>query len=142
MTEELELEGGCLCGDVRWKVRGVPLYAYHCHCRMCQRTSGAGFVTGITFPAQAVIWTNQTPKYYQSSKNAQRGFCGQCGSWIAWKLFEEKVSLMAGSFDQPEVIQPTWHLFTESKVPWIQLNDGLPCHERHPPGLEAQDQQL
>lgn len=142
MNDELDIEGGCLCGKVRWKAQGTPLYAYHCHCKMCQRTSGAGFVSGMTFLAQAVIWTKVAPKYYQSSKNAQRGFCDHCGSWISWKLFEEKVSLMAGSFDQPEVIQPMWHLFTESKVPWIKLDDGLPCHARHPPGLESQDQQI
>ena len=142
MTSELKSEGGCLCGAIRWRAKGVPLYAYHCHCRMCQRTSGAGFMTGVTFPAHAVEWPTGEPQYYQSSKNAKRGFCKRCGSWVSWKWLEEKVSLTAGSFDHPEKIEPKWHVFTESKVPWIQLDDGLPGFTRYPPEIEIQEQQL
>jgi hypothetical protein len=99
-------------------------------------------MTGATFPAHAVEWTTREPRYYQSSRNAKRGFCDQCGSWISWKWLEVKISLTAGSFDHPEFIEPKWHVFTESRVPWIRLGDGLPEFERHPPEIESQDQQL
>ena len=142
MTKESVLEGGCLCGSVRWRATGAPLYAYHCHCRMCQRESGAAFMTGVTFPTAAVQWTVGSPRLYQSSENAKRGFCAQCGSWVSWHWLEEKISLTAGSFDHPEQIDPKWHVFTESQVPWLRLNDGLPQCMRFPSDIEAQDQEL
>jgi hypothetical protein len=89
-------EGGCVCGAVRWRATGEPLYAYHCHCRMCQRQSGAAFLTGVTFPFDAVNWLKGEPHLYRSSENAKRGFCSQCGSWISWQWFEEKISMTAG----------------------------------------------
>lgn len=142
MTDVLEFEGGCLCSSIRWRATGPPLYAYHCHCRMCQRESGAAFMTGVTFPTAAVKWIAGEPRFYLSSEHAKRGFCARCGSWLSWHWREEKVSLTAGSFDHPDIIAPEWHVFTETKVSWLRLNDELPQSTRYPSEIEAQDQKL
>ncbi len=142
MGSEQVFEGGCLCGAVRWRATGEPLYAYHCHCRMCQRQSGAAFLTGVTFPFDAVNWLRGEPCLHQSSENAKRGFCAQCGSWVSWQWFDEKISLTAGSFDHPECIIPNYHVFTESQVPWISIDDALPRYRRYPPEIGSQDQEL
>lgn len=142
MIMEPIFEGGCLCGSVRWRATRVPLYAYHCHCRMCQRQSGAAFITGVTFHMNALQWTVGEPHLFESSQNAKRGFCAQCGSWLSWQWLEEKISMTAGSFDHPENINPQWHVFTEGRVPWLRLNDGLPQCTRYPSEIEGQDQEL
>jgi hypothetical protein len=135
-------EGGCLCGAVRWRVTGEPLYAYHCHCRMCQRQSGAAFLTGMTFPFSAVKWVKGEPRLFQSSENAKRGFCAQCGSWVSWQWLEDKISMTAGSFDHADGIHPDYHVFTESQAPWLDVDDALPRYTRYPPEIGSQDQEL
>ena len=142
MSSQSVIEGGCLCGAVRWRATGEPLYAYHCHCRMCQRQSGAAFLTGVTFPFDAVNWLREEPRLYQSSENAKRGYCARCGSWISWQWSEEKISMTAGSFDHPEDINPNFHVFTESQVPWLNVDDALPRYTRYPPDIGSQDQEL
>ena len=132
-------EGGCLCGKVRWQTIIQPLYSYHCHCRMCQRVSGAAFITGCTYPFETVEWTG-VPGYYQSSENAKRIFCSECGSSIDWQWRDAKISLFAGSFDHPECIEASAYLFKEGLVSWVKLNDGLPCYERYSENLGNQDQ--
>ncbi len=140
MNTKLILEGGCLCGDVRWRATGQPLYSYHCHCRMCQRVSGAAFTSGSTYPYDAVKWMGNAPGYFKSSEHAWRLFCQRCGSTIAWQWEDEKISLLAGSFDHPEHIEPSAHVFTENQLPWIKLDDKLPRHERYPKTIGHQDQ--
>ena len=143
MTDAHVFEGGCLCGTVRWQATGQPLHAGHCHCRQCQRQSGAAFITGVTFPAEAVAWTSTEPDFYQSSENSKRGFCSRCGSWLSWHWLDEKVMLTVGSFDHPEeAIEPTSHEFTETQLPWLKLDDGLPRYPRLPSHLEGEDQGL
>ena len=142
MSTESIFEGGCLCGAVRWRATGEPLYAYHCHCRMCQRQSGAGIFIGVTFPFGAVHWLRGEPRLFPSSENAKRGFCARCGSSISWKWNDEKLSLAAGSFDHPEGINPNYHVFTETQVPWSIVDDALPRYTRYPPEIGSQDQEL
>jgi hypothetical protein len=140
MNTEAIIEGGCLCSDVRWRAIGQPLYSYHCHCRMCQKMSGAAFITGSTYRFDAVEWTRGTPSHFDSSENAKRLFCSRCGSTIGWQWLEEKISLFAGSFDHPEYIEASRHVFTESQLPWVKLDDGLPRDQRYPESIDDQDQ--
>ena len=143
MADAHVFEGGCLCGEVRWQATGRPLHAGHCHCRQCQRQSGAAFITGVLFPAKAVTWTSKGPDFYQSSESATRGFCSRCGSWLSWHWLDEKIMMTVGSFDHPEeALEPTVHEFTETQLPWLKLDDGLPRHPRLVPELGHQDQGL
>jgi hypothetical protein len=109
---------------------------------MCQRESGAAFMTGVTFLKAAGQWTTVVPKLYQSSEYAKRGFCRKCGSWISWHYRDEKISLTAGSFDHSEAIKSLWHVFTESQVPWLKIRDNLPRYKQYPPELESQEHEI
>ena len=102
MADAQNLEGGCLCGAVRWRATGQPLHSAHCHCRQCQRQSGAIFITGVLYPYEAVKWTSEEPDFYRSSESAKRGFCSRCGSWLSWHWLDEKIMMTVGSFDHPE----------------------------------------
>jgi hypothetical protein len=76
MAMSLTLTGGCHCGAVRYAATVENNQAYYCHCRMCQRSFGNIFATFFNLPKVSVKWTTHAPKYFHSSKIAQRGFCG------------------------------------------------------------------
>lgn len=122
--------GGCLCGHVRYEVSEKAMGSMLCHCRMCQRFSGAPMLEGTTFAASAFRLTKGKLKIYQSSLIAERGFCAHCGSPIVYQgrigYWTEWIVVTTGSFDAPEQYPPTYHLGTESMLPWVNFMDDLP----------------
>ena len=142
MDEDQIHEGGCLCGAVRWRANGAPLRVAHCHCEMCRRTSGAAFVTGAVFPADAISWEAGKPRLFQSSSDARRGFCTRCGSWLSWHFRDERIMMTVGTFDRPESVQPEMHTMAEAQLSWLKLDDGLPRHARWPTEIADGDQGL
>jgi hypothetical protein len=129
-------EGGCLCGQVRFRVAAPPsLDSGYCHCRMCQRASGAPVVAYVTFPAAAFSWIAGKPAIYASSARATRHFCGSCGSYMVFRSddFPAEVSVNTTSFDDPSVFPPRKHIFSESRVPWFRTDDDLPSHVGYGP---------
>lgn len=125
-------EGGCLCGAVRYRAEGRPANVNHCHCRMCQRGSGAPVVTWATFPLMRFRWTKGAPTIRRSSSIAVRGFCSACGTALFWQgdASAGEIDIAAGSLDHPAAIAPQEHLWTESAVPWLTIADDLPRHRR------------
>lgn len=124
----MEWLGGCLCGDLRYRVTGEPYWAGHCHCVMCQKSSGAPFTTGAMFARDAFEWTKGKPAYYQSSETAKRGFCPRCSSQLTWES-ESELGIFAGSLDRSEELEPSSHIWTSEMRPWVKLDDGLPRHQ-------------
>ena len=125
------LKGGRLCGRVRFTLKGPPLRATHCHCRMCQLAAGAPFVTWAIVRQADLSWTLEPPKIYPSSDFAERGFCPDCGSALTFRFLNEnnEIDLAAVSFDDPCTIEPSDHIWTKTRPEWIKLADGLPEHE-------------
>ena len=102
------LEGGCLCGRVRYRVTAAPLDSAYCHCRMCQKSSGAPLQASAEFPIAAFEVTEGRLKAYRSSPWALRRFCPDCGSQISFELAESPtyISVNLATLDRPEVISP------------------------------------
>ena len=123
----MEWLGGCLCGDVRYRATGDPWWVGHCHCSTCRKISGASFLTGVMFAREAFEWTKGKPTYYQSSENAKRGFCARCSSLLSWESGDD-LSVVSGSLDRSEEIEPTGHIWTSEMRPWLKFDDGLPRH--------------
>ena len=123
-------EGGCLCGRIRFRVTADPLDSGYCHCRMCQRNSGAPTVAWATFPSTSFSWIAGMPTAYRSSAEATRSFCPACGSYLMFSSTEapQEISLNAGSFDAPEAFPPRKHIFVESRIAWFRTRDELPEH--------------
>ncbi|MGI9352315.1 MAG: GFA family protein [Rhizobiaceae bacterium] len=125
--------GGCMCGKVRYEVAGKTLGSMLCHCRMCQRFSGAPILEGTTFPKDTFRFTKGEPKIYQSSKIAERGFCGDCGTPMIFrgivKYWTDWIVITTGSLDEPWRFPPTYHLGIESSLPWLNVIDDLPRTE-------------
>lgn len=122
--------GGCLCGDVRYEINKPAIDIGYCHCRMCQRFSGGPVIFGVTFPKEAVKFTQGEPTYYKSSPIAERGFCKRCGSSLMYKPLARRwtdwLFVFGGSLDNPELHIPVWHLGVESTIPWFVIEDELP----------------
>ncbi len=125
-------EGGCFCGAIRYRIDGEPTQVNHCHCRMCQRMSGAPMVTWVTFKDEDVRFLEGVPKWLDSSDQARRGFCADCGTQLLWRPNREtdEVDLTAASLDDPNSVRPDLHLWTESQLDWMQVEDELPRYRR------------
>ena len=133
MNEKIELEGGCLCRRVRYRVSGEPFDAEFCHCRMCQKVAGAAFANWMDFRAGQVAWTAGAPAEYESSQGVWRGFCARCGSTLSFRddRYPQYLTLTIASLDDPETVQPTHHIFTESEVSWLSVDDGREKYPRN-----------
>jgi hypothetical protein len=119
------MEGGCLCGAVRYSISGAPFAAEYCHCRMCQKSAGAVVVNWMDFHNEQLTWTNGRPSEYESSETIRRGFCVKCGSSLSFRdsRHPEYITLTIASLDDPDLVKPTYHIYVESQVKWLCIDD-------------------
>ncbi len=118
--------GGCLCGAVRYEVRGPLRPVVNCHCGQCRRTHG--HVAAYTSAARAdlVLIEDRGLKWYASSKQARRGFCGACGASLFWeRLGGEQISIAAGGIAAPSGLETVRHIFTAHKGDYYDIADDL-----------------
>jgi hypothetical protein len=124
-----QMTGGCACGRVRFSVPIDSDEAYLCHCRMCQRASGAISLAMKNVLQAEVSWDGE-PDWYDSSPIAVRPFCSKCGSTLGFKFKDgsEKMDLTVASFDNPSRFKPVHHFGAESiQRHWLNT-EGLPEH--------------
>ena len=126
------VSGGCLCGAVRYQARGDLDNVVHCHCSMCRRASGAPVVTWVVLPRDGFAFTGAEPATYASSAHAVRRFCGRCGCAITFEddRRPQQVDVTVGSLDDPEAAIPKRHIWTESRLNWLHLDEHLPSRPR------------
>lgn len=130
-------EGGCLCGKLRFRITAPPIDSGYCHCRMCQKNSGAPVVAWVTFPKASFSWIAGVPGSYASSREAQRFFCGACGSYLIFQNESAETSVNTASFDDPNAFAPRMHIFAESRIPWFRTADELPSYSAAGPPSSA-----
>lgn len=130
--------GRCLCGSVTFEVTADPIMAGHCHCRDCQRSSGAGHVSMMAFPAEAIRVKGRTASYQSradSGATVTREFCPSCGS----RLFGSSSAMPgmrtahATAFDDPAVFKPMMSVYARRRQPWDALAEGVPAFDAMPP---------
>ena len=123
-------DGGCLCGALRFRVTVRPLDSGYCHCRMCQRNSGAPVVAWATFPAENFYWIAGVHGTFASSSHGRRQFCSNCGSYLVFLSTSSpaEVSVNTASFDDPEAFPPLKHIYAQSRIGWFHTGDELPSH--------------
>lgn len=122
------MEGGCACGQVRFKARIDDDEAYLCHCRMCQRATGSISIAFKNLPQTNVDWVSG-PDWYDSSPIARRPYCAKCGTSLGFQFKEGKnMDLTVAAFDDPSPFRPTSHFGAESlHRAWLNT-EGLPEH--------------
>ena len=119
--------GQCLCGGVKYVVRGGLREVVACHCSQCRRTSGH-FVAATSVPAARLRFTSSgTLAWYRSSASAERGFCNVCGGNLFWRqVGDDSVSIMAGTLDPPTGLRIARHIFVGDKSDYYALHDDAP----------------
>lgn len=130
--------GGCLCGAVRYRA-GEPVDAGYCHCRLCQRSSGAPVLAWVSFPGEAFAYEKGAPATYRSSENGRRDFCRDCGTQIAFRdaRTDERIDVNMATLDDPGSIRPEYHTWIGSRIPWFEIADDLPRYEDDGPDWSA-----
>lgn len=134
MPDHGALEGGCLCGAVRFRIDAVHDAGY-CHCSQCRRTSGAPFVAWVNLRASDFHLLAGEPTAYRSSESWVRYFCDRCGSPVHQRAPDggpdDLVCILIPCLDDPERVRPTVHVWCSAALSAPQLEDGLP---RYPEG--------
>jgi len=130
------LEGGCLCGGVRFRIHGKLGPAGFCHCKQCQRASGSAFAANAPVRTRYLELSSGSDllKEYESSPGKFRAFCGRCGSPIYSRRDSEPElrRIRLGSLDSDPERRPLGHVWVRSKAPWYSIGDSLP---QYPEGL-------
>jgi hypothetical protein len=123
----LPLNGGCLCGRVRYQAQPEHRQGYYCHCRMCQLAFGNTRAAYLNLLKSEVKWLTVPPTYYASSRIARRGFCNQCGTPLSFEFLDgHRMDLSVGSLDDPAAITPCEHFSIETRLAGWHAPDGLP----------------
>lgn len=122
------LSGGCLCGDIRYRIDAVPVEALYCHCQICRRAHGAPVVAWLNVSLAGFAVTAGSPAVYRSSPAVSRQFCGRCGTPLTWQSLDNPLSIdvSIATLDDPATIGPSLHIWTESRIAWFETADQLP----------------
>ena len=127
---EVVLEGGCLCGAVRYSLSGPARNPCFCHCASCRRASGAPMVPWGTFSLEAVRIVRGRLSEFRSSAQVSRGFCARCGTSLTYRHESRagEIDVTLATLDDPTRIAPRMHVWVGDRLPWVVIGDGLPQH--------------
>ena len=121
-------EGGCLCGAVRYRVRGEPGAVLVCHCKYCQRRTSSAFAAIAAFKEGSVQFIGSTPTVYEhhsdeSGRWLRSHFCSRCGTTVMLTLEMQPGvnAIQLGTFDDATWVKPTRHIWTRSKHEWVAI---------------------
>ena len=123
----IRITGGCQCGAVRYALHETPSGPHICHCRMCQKAFGSFFapLTGVSLDAFEI--TRGELAVFQSSDQAERGFCRNCGTPLTFHYVERpRIAVSIGSLDHPENIPPQHQYGIEGRLRWFETLPNLP----------------
>lgn len=130
MSKSDLITGGCLCGAIRYEISEPPFDPHYCHCRVCQKVSGAPAIAGAFISKDALRFTPSEPKLYRSSPIVERGFCADCGSYLLYRPliaeWSDWLIIMIASLDRPEQVVPARHYGIESQLAWFDPQNDLP----------------
>lgn len=126
------IQGGCLCGAVRYRIAGAPVAGTLCHCRSCRLASGAPSVAWTVVRLDDVRYEGALPTEFESSRGVFRGFCARCGTSLTWRTAERPgtIDVTTATLDQPEAFAPTKEIWIEHKLAWETANPSLPHYAR------------
>lgn len=127
-------EGHCSCGEVRYRVSRRPMFVHCCHCRWCQRETGASFALNALIEAEALAVLKGKTETINTPSNSGRGQkivrCRYCriALWSNYGGAGAAVHFVrVGTLENPDLLPPDIHIFTSSKQPWVQLAGDVPA---------------
>lgn len=129
-----QCDGRCTCGAIRYRMTSAPLFVHCCHCRWCQRETGAAFALNAMIEADRVVLLLGEPEVVNTPTNSGKGQkisrCPQCriALWSSYAGGGDAVRFVrVGTLDEPDRLPPDIHIFTGSKQPWVVLPPGTPA---------------
>lgn len=140
MTNEgdYSMEGGCTCGAVRYRMTSKPMFVHCCHCRWCQRETGASFALNAMIEADRVVLLRGSPEAVDTPSESGKGQkivrCPDChiALWSNYAGAGDALHFIrAGTLDEPDRLTPDVHIYTASKQPWVVLPPGTPAFEEY-----------
>jgi hypothetical protein len=140
-----ELEGGCLCGKVRFRTTQAPLRTFACHCTFCQKVTGSSFYAESMFPREAVVFNTEELSTYEhtsdgSNKKVFVHFCPTCGTTVSltFERWPDMRGISRGCYDDPNAVVLTSHIWTRSAQTGTALPQGVECFAKARMSLEGQ----
>ena len=124
------IEGGCVCGAVRYRVKSAPIAVYACHCKDCQRFSGAGYSIAMAVQVSDFEVSQGDPARFAKPADSGRvvgvRFCRDCGTrlWHEPAHSPHLVILPPGTLDDSTWAKPATHIWMKRKLPWIEAEPG------------------
>ena len=131
-------EGGCTCGEVRYRLTRPPMVVHCCHCRWCQRETGTAFALNAMVEADCVKLLRGQPELVDTPSNSGKGQqiarCPYCHIAV-WSHYAGAGALLCfirvGTLDNPDAFPPDIHIYTASKQPWVILPPDTPAFEEY-----------
>ena len=129
-----ELEGGCLCGKVRFRTNQAPLRTLACHCTFCQRVTGSSYFAESMFPMDAVSFNDGWLSHYEhisdgSKKKVVVHFCANCGTTVSltFERWPDIRGISRGCYDDPNAVTVSSHIWTQSAQTGTALPEDVEC---------------
>ncbi len=132
--------GGCACGAIRYEASGEPIAQNHCQCRDCQRRSGTGHGSWLTFPRRAEVAITGEARIWtvagDSGNEKLHAFCPNCGTpvYLTFAAMPDLVAIPAASLDEPGNFDPQMVTYASRRHAWDTIDPALRQFERMPPG--------
>lgn len=140
MSDPIWHEGGCFCGDVRYRVRGPAVWKAGCTCQFCVRIQAAPYVVWAGFDRDNFELIRGTPTDFRSSMHVLRQFCPRCGSTLTYAKEARGVAELEAAarivyiavpgLDDPTLYPPDEVIHFRERVPWLHLAGEIPLRER------------
>jgi len=133
-TANFPIKGGCDCRMVRYRMETAPLFVHCCHCRWCQRETGASFALNAMIETDRITLLAGSPEAVDTPSASGRGQkilrCPSCRSAL-WSHYSGAGAAVAfvrvGTLDDPDALPPDIHIFISTKQPWVILPPGTPA---------------
>ena len=136
--KDLPLDGGCTCGEVRYRMSSKPMFVHCCHCRWCQRETGASFALNALIESDRVSLLKGEVDVVDTPSNSGKGQkitrCPKCriALWSNYAGAGDAIRFIrVGTLDEPDRLPPDIHIFTSSKQPWVVLPPGIPAMKEY-----------
>ena len=128
----IKREGRCACGEVSYRLSSEPLFVHCCHCLNCQRQTGSAFVINVLIETDRVELLSGEPRAISvprsGGKKQKIWRCPTCQTALYSQYTGPRVRFVrAGTLDDPASVAPDVHIFTRSKLPWVELPESTPA---------------
>jgi len=131
------LEGGCACGTVRYRLTSPPMFVHCCHCRDCQRQTGSAFVINALIETDHVVLLSDNPEGAAvptpSGRPQEIYRCPSCkvAVWSVYGGVQKLRFVRVGTLDAPAALTPDVHIYVRSRLPWVVLPGGIASFEAY-----------